>query len=43
MECLQLHEAMIPCSRLHDSDITICYLTYCLDCGKDIARDCEAA
>jgi hypothetical protein len=40
-ECI--NEGMIPCSRFHDTDLKNCYLIFCLDCGKDIARGCEAA
>lgn len=38
-ECLQLHEGFTPCLRHIDG--TKCYLMFCLDCGKDIKRECE--
>ena len=40
IDCPQLEEGMIPCLRLHDAGVN-CYLTFCMDCGKDIVRDCE--
>jgi hypothetical protein len=39
MECLQLHEGFTPCLRHLDG--TKCYLIFCLDCGKDIRRECD--
>jgi hypothetical protein len=41
MECLQLEESVIPCIRHHGGELAKCYLVFCLDCGKDIVRDCE--
>jgi len=40
INCLQSEEGMIPCGLLHDVGVK-CYLTFCMDCGKDIVRDCE--
>jgi len=41
MDCLQLEEASIPCLRHHGGSWAGCRLIYCLDCGKDIVRNCE--
>ena len=41
MDCLQLEEATMPCLRHHGGAWAGCNLIYCLDCGKDIVRDCE--
>lgn len=40
-ECLQEHESIIPCLYHIGGDWAGCKLIFCLDCGKDIKRDCE--
>lgn len=37
----ELIEASIPCLRHHGGAWANCTLIYCLECGKDIIRDCE--
>lgn len=37
----ELIEASIPCLRHHGGAWANCTLIYCLECGKDIVRDCE--
>ena len=41
MECLQEHEGFTPCLRHHGGAWAGCNLIFCLDCGKDIKRDCD--
>lgn len=38
-DCLQVEEGLTPCLRHIDG--TKCYLIFCIDCGKDIRRECE--
>jgi len=37
----EIIEATIPCLRHHGGAWANCTLIYCLECGKDIVRDCE--
>lgn len=41
IDCPQTEEGMIPCLQHPEGAQAKCYLTFCMDCGKDIIRDCE--
>ena len=41
-DCSSTEVGFVPCHLLHDVGVK-CYLAFCIDCGKDIKRDCEAA
>jgi hypothetical protein len=38
-DCQQKEEGLTPC--LQHIDGTKCFIIFCLDCGKDIKRECE--
>ena len=42
IDCPQSEEGFVPCLRFHATEVK-CYLIFCMDCGKDIARDCETS
>jgi hypothetical protein len=42
-ECLQIQEGAVKC-LLHPFEAkSNCLLVFCLDCGKDLYRECEVA
>jgi len=39
-DCSSTEVGFVPCHLLHDVGVK-CYLIFCIDCGKDIKRECE--
>jgi hypothetical protein len=40
MDCTSTEVGFVPCLLFHEAGVK-CYLIFCLDCGKDIRRECE--
>jgi hypothetical protein len=39
MDCTSTEVGFIPCLLFHEAGVK-CYLIFCIDCGKDIRREC---
>jgi hypothetical protein len=39
MDCTSTEVGFTPCLLFHEAGVK-CYLIFCIDCGKDIRREC---
>lgn len=40
-DCLQVEEGFIPCLQHQEGAWASCKLVFCMDCGRDLYRECE--